>query len=130
MRLREIGLLPLALRIWFEEVGQVNLNGRHRAWSLEYPDPLVVEAPVQHIRSEYEAWTSARGTEWDRGTIFEVPLAPDYLHKANVSGGMPLAVAVPNPGADGVAAVETASDDLRELPADRIPHGRDAGLAA
>jgi hypothetical protein len=73
--------LPLALRIWFEEVGQVNLNGRHRVWSFEYPDPLVVEAPVEYIRSEYEAWVSDRGTRCDRGTMFEVPLAPDYLHK-------------------------------------------------
>jgi hypothetical protein len=99
---REIGLLPLALRIWFEEVGQVNLNGRHHAWSFDYPDPLVVEAPVEYIRSEYEAWAFDRGTEWDRGTTFEVPLAPDYLHKADVSGAMPYSVRVPNAGADGL----------------------------
>jgi hypothetical protein len=98
----EIGLLPLALRIWFEEVGQVNLNGTHPEWNFDYPDPLVVDAPVEFIRSEYEAWTADRGTEWDRGTTFEVPLAPDYLHKANVSGGAPYGLAVPNGGADGL----------------------------
>jgi len=85
----EIGLLPLALRAWFEEVGQVNLNGRHPAWSFEYPDPLVVEAPIDYIRSEYEQWSEARGTQSDRGALFEMPVAPDYLHKANVSGGCP-----------------------------------------
>lgn len=40
--------------------------------------------------------------QWDRGTTFEVPVAPDYLHKANVSGGMPYGLAVPNPAADGL----------------------------
>ena len=98
----EIGLLPLALRSWFEEVGQVNLNGRHPAWTFEYPDPLVVEAPIDYIRSEYEQWSEARGTQSDRGALFEMPVAPDYLHKANVSGGMPYGIAVPNPGADGL----------------------------
>ena len=98
----EVGVLPMALRGWFEEVGNVNLNGRHPAWSFAYPDPLVVEAPVDFIRSEFEAWSHDLGTEWARGTIFEVPLAPDYLHKANVSGGGPYALAVPNPGADGL----------------------------
>jgi hypothetical protein len=29
-------------------------------------------------------------------------VAPDYLHKANVTGGMPYGLAVPNPGADGL----------------------------
>lgn len=98
----EIGFLPIALRIWFEEVGQVNLNGTHPEWSFEFPDPLVVDAPVEYICSEYETWAADRGSEWDRGTGFEVPVAPDYLHKANVSGGMPYGLAVPNPGADGL----------------------------
>src|SRR3954454_9524883 len=48
----EIGLLPLGLRIWFEEVGHVNLNGTRPEWSFDYPDPLVVDAPVEYIRSE------------------------------------------------------------------------------
>lgn len=99
---REIGLLPLSLRAWFEEVGQVNLNGNHPQWTFEYPDPLVIDAPVEYIKSEYEAWSRDRGTGWDRGSTFEVPVAPDYLHKANVSGGMPYGLAVPNPGADGL----------------------------
>jgi hypothetical protein len=85
----EIGILPLSLRTWFEEVGQVNLNGVHPEWAFEYPDPLVVDAPVEYIRSEYEAWLADRGTEWDHGSLFEVPVAPDYHHKAKVSGGVP-----------------------------------------
>src|SRR5687768_1070467 len=38
-----IGRLPLALRCWFEEVGQVNLAGSHPQWQYDYPDPLVVD---------------------------------------------------------------------------------------
>jgi hypothetical protein len=98
----EVGLFPLSLRAWFEEVGQVNLNGAHPAWLFEYPDPLVVDAPLDLIRSEYAAWDADRGTEWERGSTFEVPIAPDYLHKANVSGGMPYGLTVPNPAADGL----------------------------
>ena len=104
----EIGLLPLSLRAWFEQVGQVNLNGSHPDWTVEYPfpDPLVVEAPVDYVRSEYEAWSSDRGTEWDSGSTFALPIAPDYLHKANLSGGMPYGLAVPNPAADGLVLWE------------------------
>ena len=103
----EVGLLPLSLRHWFEEVGHVNLNGAHPDWAFEYPDPLVVDAPSEYIRSEYEAWSADRGTEWDRGAAFEVPIAPDYLHKANVSGGIPYGLAIPNPGVDGLLLWES-----------------------
>jgi len=97
-----IGVLPLALRVWLEEVGQVNFVGAHPGWKFEYLDQLVVEAPVDYILSEYEAWDHDRGTEWDRGALFEIPIAPDYLHKADVSGGAPYALSVPNGGADGL----------------------------
>jgi hypothetical protein len=42
-----------------------------------------------------EVWSVDRSTEWNRGSTFEVLVAPEYLHKANVSGGMPYGVAVP-----------------------------------
>jgi hypothetical protein len=97
-----IGVMPLALRVFFEEVGQVNLVGGHPGWDFDYLDQLVVEAPVDFILSEFEDWDHDRGTDWDRGSLFELPIAPDYLHKADVSGGAPYSVAVPNPGADGL----------------------------
>jgi hypothetical protein len=98
----QIGVLPVALRAWFEEVGQVNLNGSHQDWAFEYADPLVVDAPTEYIRSEYEHWSAYRGTECDRRSSFEIPLAPDYLHKANVSGGMPYGIRVPDSAADAL----------------------------
>ena len=79
----------------------MNLVGKHPEWDYDYADPLVVMAPPDYIRSEYESWQDDRGTEWDRGA-FVVDLAPDYLHKANVSGGAPYAMAVPNEGVDGL----------------------------
>lgn len=96
-----IGALPLALRCWYEQVGQVNLNGHHPEWDYDYPDPLVVEAPIEYVLSEYELWVADRGTEWERAG-FEIDLAPDYLHKANVSGGAPYEMAVPDRGVDGL----------------------------
>ncbi|PZS11297.1 MAG: hypothetical protein DLM55_01900, partial [Acidimicrobiales bacterium] len=35
-----VGVLPLALRCWCEEVGQVNLAGRHPDWPYDSLDPL------------------------------------------------------------------------------------------
>ena len=97
-----IGLMPLSLRVWFEEVGMVSLNGRHEGWSFDYPDPLVVDAPTDFIASEHDVWQDELGTEWELRPVFEIGLAPDYLHKANVSGGPPYGVEVPNEGADGL----------------------------
>ena len=95
-----MGPMPLALRGWFEHVGRVDLTGRFRGWSYRYTDPLVVDAPIDLILSEYADWEDERGTEWDRGP-FTIDLAPDWLHKANVSGGGPYAVEVPNRAIDG-----------------------------
>jgi hypothetical protein len=96
-----MGALPLALRCWFEEVGQVNLLGRNTTWNFDLTDPLVVEAPADYIESEYQLWLEDRGAEWGSGP-FEFEIAPDYLHKANISGGSPYAMEVPNDGVDGL----------------------------
>jgi hypothetical protein len=60
----------------------------------------VVDAPPEYIDSEYD-W------QHDEGLItperpFQVPFAPDYLHKADISGGLPYGIAVPNAGVDGL----------------------------
>ncbi|HVD48380.1 MAG TPA: hypothetical protein VNG70_13960 [Candidatus Limnocylindria bacterium] len=102
---QKIGHLPVSLRCWYEEVGQVNLVGRNPRWQHELTDPLVVDAPLEFVESEYDQWLQDRGTEWDQGP-FRVDIAPDYLHKANISGGDPYALAVPNAGADGLVLWE------------------------
>lgn len=97
----EVGALPTSLRCWYEEVGRVNLVGHHPDWDFEYHDALVVDAPVDFVLSEYEAWREDRGTEWDGGP-FTIDVAPDFLHKGNISGGPPYGLEVPNSGTDGL----------------------------
>ena len=56
-------------------------------------------------RRRHDAWEQDRGTEWDRG-VFAVDVAPDWLHKANVSGAGPYAIEVPNKGVDALLLAE------------------------
>ncbi len=100
-----VGPLPLTWRWWSEEVGRLNLMGSHPDWERDYPDPLVVDAPPDYIDREIDDWEEDRGTEWDSGP-FSIAFSPDHLHKANISGGMPYALAVPNQGADGLVLWE------------------------
>src|SRR5690349_10633979 len=45
---REVGPLPLAIKLFWRRVGSVNFIGRHEDWDgYEYPDPLVVYPPSQ-----------------------------------------------------------------------------------
>ncbi|CAN5519773.1 hypothetical protein BH10ACT3_BH10ACT3_15770 [soil metagenome] len=88
---QRIGSLPLSLRSWYLEVGEVNLMGSPPAEWCEYPDPLVVQAPVDYVLGERNVWESDRGTEWDRGP-FVIDFSPDYLHKADISGGSPYSI--------------------------------------
>jgi hypothetical protein len=98
---RVVGPLPLALRCWYELVGQVNLSGSHPDWDFEFTDGLVVEAPVEYLLLEHETWAADGGTEWDRGP-FTIDLAPDALQKADVRGGPPYAMSLPDNGVDGL----------------------------
>jgi hypothetical protein len=95
-----VGPLPVALRTWYQEVGEVNLMGAAPGGWCDFPDPLVVQAPIEYTLAERSAWEQDRGTEWDRGA-FVVDFSPDYLHKADVSGGAPYSIAVPQAGLDG-----------------------------
>jgi hypothetical protein len=89
-----VGPLPLSLTAFWQEVGSVDLVGRHPAWPLGL-DPLVVYPPEAAL-SDLEMTEG----EADDSAPFEVGLAPDDLHKDNVSGGSPYSVALPDPSAD------------------------------
>ena len=67
---------------------------------------------MEYVGSEHEQWAAARGSESDRGETFELPIAPDYLHNANVSGGMPYGLAVPEPAVDGLLLWESHQTTL------------------
>jgi hypothetical protein len=96
-----IGPLPLALRRFWEIVGEVNLIGTHPAWP-KYIDPLVVYSP-SYVLEAYAEWQELCEEEGhDAGGPFAVLLAPDYLLKDHISGGGPYRMLVPNPSVDGI----------------------------
>ncbi len=99
-----IGRLPLALRAFFEIVGAVDLSGEPSGWQHPYPDPLVVYAPTDYLLSEH-ADRMEQG-QITAETPFRVEFAPDYLHKANISGGAPYSIEVPNAAVDGLVLGE------------------------
>jgi len=94
---REVGLLPLALKLFWQRVGSVDFCGSHPAWELHgerYPDPLVVYPPSYAIE-ELEEFLADREERLKCDFPYVVPIAPDYYHKANVSGGMFYNISVP-----------------------------------
>jgi Domain of unknown function (DUF6745) len=90
------GALPLSLRVFYEVVGSVDWIGSHPtlapADSDICPDPLVV-FPIEEVLEEID-----EGLEEGDGLV---TIAPDDLHKADMSGGDPYQVAVPDLRADG-----------------------------
>ena len=104
-------LLPLAWRAWIEEVGDVNLAGRHPAlcfWDHPgfagvYADPLMVT--LDHFHFEIEAWEEA----FDDGETpegFDAIIAWDPQAKARLAIEKQVldcgySIAVPNAAADG-----------------------------
>ncbi len=99
------GRLPLSLRAWYEVVGEVDLEGNHPDWDGRgYADPLVVEG-LTGWASEYEEWQyQMEGSEVVEP--FLLPIAPDFYHKANVSGGAPYSVTLPCEDADALLVDE------------------------
>lgn len=107
----EFGPVPLVLSSWLRLVGDVWLVGTHPQWSESSgADPLVIELegtryPGVSISnffvSEYEAWVEEVAQDPAEGS-FVLPAAPDRLHKANVSGGVPYGFRIPDGGADAV----------------------------
>ena len=94
-----VGPLPLSLVAFWQEVGSVDLVGMHPLWQ-EGLDPVVVYEPEVAI-SDLDDWQIdiAEGYA-DDSALFKAGLAPDELHKDNVSGGAPYSVAMPDTSAD------------------------------
>jgi hypothetical protein len=86
------GALPLSLRAFYEVVGAVDWIGEHPSLAPRTdsvaPDPLVV-FPIEDALALCED-----GVE-------SIMIAPDDLHKANISGGEPYEIEVPDLCADG-----------------------------
>ena len=92
----QAGLLPISLVAFWQEVGAVDLVGMHRGWP-DGLDPLVVDPPEGALSFLFDMEDDEGETE---GPGWFAGLAPDDLHKDNVSGGDPYGVRLPNPAAD------------------------------
>ncbi|MBM0206795.1 hypothetical protein JNW90_30140 [Micromonospora sp. STR1s_5] len=100
-----LGPLPMALSSWIRIVGDVWLVGTHPQWSSSAAaDPLVLEvAGSRHEGSDIHEYFAEAIEAWredDQGESFVLPVAPDYLHKDNVSGGGPYGILLPDACAD------------------------------
>jgi len=107
--------IPMTLRSWLTIVGDVWLVGTHPRWpGSASADPMVIEAEasryplssvVDYYAEELDAWEfdSADSAEV---SPFVLPLAPDRLHKANVSGGPPYGLMLPDATAEGTFVAE------------------------
>jgi hypothetical protein len=111
-----VGPLPLSLRAWYEGVGAVSFQGRFpdiwdREGTLPVTDPLMVLSldgvltELDHYRQEIEYWRENDPEALLNDPYFAQPgwplvVAPDIYHKANISGGVPYWVRVPDRRAD------------------------------
>jgi hypothetical protein len=67
---------------------------------MEQMDPLSI-VPPQIVTHNFDEWENQKATsEPDWIDPFQIDLAPDYLHKADISGGGPYGVELPFFGAD------------------------------
>ena len=98
----EIGPLPLALKTFWRLVGSVDLTAHYTTWrpveypwaACAYPDPVVVYPPSVAV-AELDEFLGDRAERMRCEVPYVVPVAPDDLHKDNVSGGMWYNLSVP-----------------------------------
>jgi hypothetical protein len=109
--------VPIALRAWMEEVGEVRLIGTHPEWKnpgfnfAEAPrpkqiwctDPLYVGVWVDWIKACFEQWQCRCQRDGLSYTgPFCIDVAPDEFHKANLSGGDSYKIQANRPAVDAV----------------------------
>ena len=92
---QRVGPIPLSLRAFWQVVGTVSLIGRGPEGWPDYSDPLFISPPGYALIELLE-----RGSGEESERTFMCGLAPDVLHKDNVSGGAEYAIALPNSSAD------------------------------
>lgn len=107
------GPIPLSLESFWRVVGAVDFIGQH-AWWPEGADPIVVESPEVALLY-LDDWLDqvAEGGPDDAGP-FLAAIAPDDLHKDNVSGGEPYSFLLPNGAADAI--VENEWHEIQFVP--------------
>jgi hypothetical protein len=103
------GGCPVSLRAFWSVVGEVSWKHAEDTETPDAPwegvpiaeaDPLCVYGPGSAWWS-VEEWLQQREKQHPEAVgPLEVVLAPDYLHKANISGGLPYAIRMPSSVAD------------------------------
>lgn len=105
-----VGALLFSLRVFYLEIGEVNLVGTHERWEelfrayathgLEPPnfDPLFVWA----LREEMLAFALSWQEEKEDGEPFLLPIAPDAYFKYYPSGSGSYEIAIPNVSVDAL----------------------------
>ena len=97
----EAGHLPLALKLFWKNIGSVNFCGAHPNWAVQpsagwddYTDPLVILPPSFSI-FELDEFLEDKQERLRCHFPYSVIVAPDAKHKADVSGGAPYTITVP-----------------------------------
>lgn len=107
----DYGPLPLSIRSWYEIVGPVCLLGTHPKLSYIdsasgdssspfYSDPLVIDPIRDPIISFYADMEFGFTGEETTDPPYCIWLGPDAIQKANMSGGGPTMIMIPNPAMD------------------------------
>lgn len=113
----QVGPLPLTIAAWARIVGDVWLVGTHPGWARSQEgDPLVLEieysryagSPRDFLIDEFEQMR-------EEGLELMIPVSPDRLHKADVSGSSPYGLAVPDACADALFVGETTQPFVSHL---------------
>jgi hypothetical protein len=108
--------LPPSLRAFWDIVGGIDFvwdykTGRRSpdfgtGVDMAQMDPLCVDA-CEHVTYLLEEWDDRRSrVDPELNDPWDLDLAPDYLHKAKISGGAPYGIELPFLGADPIFAEE------------------------
>lgn len=104
----EFGPLPEALTQFYKIIGSLNFLGTYPDWKgCEYPDPLFVYS-IDEAMMALDEWLLYDVDRFgpENARAFRVPIAPDYYHKENVSGGMWYNIVLPTSMSDPALADE------------------------
>ena len=108
------GPLPLSIKAFYSEVGEVNFFGRHISWDhlfereqpLEKPpsnlDPFAVIGLSEKIFGDYISWREEMQKQGLETRSYPLMIALDYDLKYTVSGSGAYEMEVPNASADGI----------------------------
>jgi hypothetical protein len=108
------GPLPLSIRAFYTEVGEVNFFGRHVRWEQllklrdksRFPipnlDPLAINGFKEEMFEDYVVWKEEMRGERENTASYPLFVALDYELKYNISGAGAYEIDIPNASADGL----------------------------